>query len=499
MVARPVRSSARTGRARGLALLACLLFLAAALRFENARHASLHLDDFHTLQHARAESLSGLFASLRADNHPPLSFLLVRAARGAFGEGEWALRLPALLAGLGAVALTWRLGRFLPCTAARVAATALIGVSSLHVELSSDLRMYALLALSVAGLADGVLALLEERRGPARAALWIALGLHAHYHFLYAFFLAVLLALALVLLVPRYRARRAALLGALTLGVVPALPWYVLGFPEQLAHGLAPGGSSTSLARSLEGVVHLFFYDVSLAGPRWRLVFLAAGGLFVLLALAGALSGLRSARASGALAPVALFTTLYLGIPLLTAASAALLARAGFEWRYLAGAIAPGALLAGREACTSGRLGLLRRAALAAVVACASLLALFNARDPGDEDYRAAARFVLEHAQPGDAVVAAEWSPAIFPHGLGWSYYAPRLLRAGRALPPQLEHTREFALAVPDELPRYGRVFCLGRSLPPQAALLRALRAEFAAEEVHPFGRSVYVHVFSRS
>ena len=270
MVTRAVLSSERTGRARARAVFVALLVLAAALRLANASGASLHLDDFHTLQHARAEGLPDLFASLRADNHPPLSFLLVHWTRALLGEGEWSLRLPALLAGLATVALTWRLGRFLPCHAARVAATALIGASSLHVELSSDLRMYALLSLCVAGLADGMLALLEEGRGPVRAAVWIALGLHVHYHFLYAFSLVAALALAFVLLLGRYRSRRTALMLALAAGVVPALPWYALGFPVQIAHGLAPGGSSTSLARSLEGIVHLFFFDISLAGARWR-------------------------------------------------------------------------------------------------------------------------------------------------------------------------------------------------------------------------------------
>jgi hypothetical protein len=125
----------------------------------------------------------------------------------------------------------------------------------------------------------------------------------------------------------------------------------------------------------------------------------------------------------------------------------------------------------------------------------ALVLAGFTARDPGEENYRGAAAWLLARATPQDAVVAADWQPRLFPHAIGWRYYATR---SGRPLPVTLEHTDDFALADPTAAERHARVFCFLRSLPRNCALLQALRASHPTEEVHAFGRSVYVHVFTR-
>ena len=74
-------------RARSYApLVLALAGLALLLRALPAARASLWLDELHTLYHASQPDLAAFFAGLRADNHPPLSFLLVRASRGLFGS-----------------------------------------------------------------------------------------------------------------------------------------------------------------------------------------------------------------------------------------------------------------------------------------------------------------------------------------------------------------------------------------------------------------------------
>lgn len=488
----------RSARApAGTGILAGLLLVALLLRLANGALGSLKLDDFHSLHHARAEDVATFFRVLLADNHPPLSFALVAAARATFGESEWALRLPALLAGLGTVALVWVLGARLACARARVVATALVAVSSLHVELSSDVRMYALLALACAGLLEALLASLEDGRGAWRITLWTALGLHAHYHFLHA--LGVLGTTALVLAASQacYRPRLRATLVALALGALLAAPWYALGFPAQLAHGLAPGGSNAALLRLFEGFKSLVFWNASAAGPVLRWVMLGASALLLALAALGTGSTASSARREGRLALPLLVAAAAFLVPALSWTAARLSSRAGFEWRYLAGALPAFALLAGAEACAEGLLARTRRAATLAVALCALGLSLFNLRDPGEEDYRGAAAWVLAQARASEAVLAADWQPRLFPHALGWRYYSGRA--EGAPTLERLEHTDDFALADPGALAGRERVFCYLRSLPDGCALLRTLRAEFAHEEVRRFGRSVYVHVFTRT
>jgi hypothetical protein len=106
--------------------------------------------------------------------------------------------------------------------------------------------------------------------------------------------------------------------------------------------------------------------------------------------------------------------------------------------------------------------------------------------------------WILARATDDDAVVAADWQPALFPHGLAYEYYAARS-RSSAALPERLAVAEAFSLADGARLAGLERVFCCLRSVPNGCALLRALRAEFPSEEVVVFGRSVYVHVFTRT
>ena len=132
----PNRIVERGSRAALLALFA----LGLGLRLANSAWGSLKLDDFHSLYHARAADLGTFFRILRQDNHPPLSFLLVRAARALAGESPWALRLPALLAGLGTFALVWRLGERLACARGRLLARA---ARSVHDRAQRSAQRYA--------------------------------------------------------------------------------------------------------------------------------------------------------------------------------------------------------------------------------------------------------------------------------------------------------------------------------------------------------------------
>ena len=90
-----------------------VLAVALVVRVAYALRKGLVLDEFHSLFHATRQSLGGFFETLVLDNHPPLSFLLIGGSAQVFGDGEFALRLPALLCGLVEVALVVRLARHL--------------------------------------------------------------------------------------------------------------------------------------------------------------------------------------------------------------------------------------------------------------------------------------------------------------------------------------------------------------------------------------------------
>jgi 4-amino-4-deoxy-L-arabinose transferase-like glycosyltransferase len=499
-----VSASASTAGARqessraDAAWLAGIVALALALRLAGAWFQSLHLDDFHTLFHARAAGLAEFFQRVRQDNHPPLFLGLVKAVRALFGEQEFALRMPAVLCGVLTVPLVWRIGRRLEQRGARAAAALLVACSSLNLELSVDLRMYSLLTLALTGCLDAALDLLEGRRGLARAASWAVIGLHTHYHFVHA--LAVMAGACLVVAVLRPEARagvRRLALAGLAAGVL-AFPWYAWGFPAQLAHGLAPGGSAVSLPRLLEGVVHLVYLNVSLGGELLRPAFLLAAGLVVGLAAGAALRGVSRVRTApdGGVGFVLVATAFLL--PAWSALASWITPRAGFEWRYIAGAVAPLALLAARGAVESGPLPRARAAALAYAVLAALALVLLNVRDPGREDNRAAVRAILGRARPGDAVVAAEWQPRIFPHAGAWDFYAPRFVLPGARIPPRIEHTDDFAFPPGTDLAAFPRIFVLARSLPNHSPLLTSLRQGFPHERRESYGMSIWLHTFAR-
>ena len=481
-----------------------------SLRALHAAGVSFHLDDFHSLYHAQNTDTSSFWSRLLEDNHPPLSFLVLAAFRFLGGENPLWLRTPNLIyAGLSFF-LTWRIAKdlhsALPNARARNVSLwgpAFLALSSLHIELTTDLRMYGLLALASTGLFHALLRALQGRgRAQPRGlsvwlpiALWTGVGLHTHYHFVHV--LALLSPLSAFLF---WRAQRLrCLLLGLGAGVLLSLPWYVLCFPQQLGHGLAPGGSTVTLKTLLEGLAHLIFFRVSLAPEPLHTLLIGASvaaflgavfGVFSLWRLS--LSEPEDKQTTPQRSALYLFATLAFLLPAWTALVAYLIPRAGYEWRYLAAAIAPFCLLFAQVA--SSRYGkLLATGVLIAALVNAGLVV----RAPGREDYLNAARFLESQYRSGDGLLAADWQPRIFPHGIGWRYYGERV-SDGRAKDwPQLEHTKDFQLARPKALEKHPRVLCILRSIPGHMPFLKRLRETYRKEESHAFGTSVFVLIFS--
>ena len=445
----------------------------------------LWLDEFHTLHHASAADPAALLEGLREDNHPPLSFLAVAAARALLGEAEWVLRLPSLLAGLATVALGAWLARRLPAGRTRPLAPLIVAASSLHLVASSEARMYTWLALAVALWLLGALRRLEGRGGWALLAGATVLGLHSHYHFVHA-----LVVLVPPLLVLGGRRHLGGSLAALAVGLAAFLPWALWGLVPQLGHDLPPGGSASGLRPLAEGLVHLVFHNASLAGSA-KPLFVIAGPLLVVSAFLGwaALASTPGGRPAAVLFGAAAFA-----LPAWAALVAYLVPRAGFHWVYLAPSVLPLALLLAAEAEARGPWAGARRLAVGAYLVLALVLAGLNASAGPREDYRGACAYVADQAGSEDVVLGADWQPPAFPHGAAWSYYGPTGPEAPRSLPVG----RGFGVADWTAVEAAPQAFLIGRSLPTDVAVLQGLRQRFAHETVERFGESIFVHRFAR-
>ena len=485
-------------RGSGVSWLLAALAVAVAVRLVQALRRGLVLDEFHTLHHASAPDVGRFFGDLVRDNHPPLAFWIVGAVRRVVGDSELALRLPALAFGALAVCLTWRLARRAASPAAAPVAAALVAFSSLHVDVSAQVRMYALHALAVAGALDALVSFLESRRREEGLWLvfWCTAGAHTHYYFLHYVAVGALAIGAAIALTPHERPAARALPQTLLLVLALSTPWYVLAFREQLLHGLPPGMSRASLTDLAESYVHLLFTNVRIAGDGPRLAFIACGGLALLLGVIGFVRLWRErVLVHGVALPLLLAAVAY-GTPLWCWLAVQLSSRAGFNWLYLVPSVPAHAILVG-AACGAGRARRTRHAAVGCVLVASFALAILNALSVGTEDYRGAVRTIVEEAAPGDAVIAVEWQPPVFPQGLAWEYYASRLAD-GRALPRRVAIGEHYHVAEARELAGHDRVFVLRRSLPEGSTLLQLLRREYEARLTREFGYGLWVDVFER-
>ncbi len=224
-------------------------------------------------------SMQEMIDVVHNDNHPPLQYLLVRAAT-LLGNSAVTLRLPSVIAGTAAVPLAAALGRRLGGDRAAITAGALVALMPLLVLWSRDARMYALATTMVLAMA---LALWRavERPSAGRLAIYgltVLVGLYSHY--LVA--LAIppqLLAAALFL-----RPARATLLrvGSVATAAGAALgPWLIYAAP-QFRHAGEPYWSQPF---SIPGVVTRLGYLAAHPGPTTMVVGMALVAIPALLAL----------------------------------------------------------------------------------------------------------------------------------------------------------------------------------------------------------------------
>ncbi|HYM82121.1 MAG TPA: glycosyltransferase family 39 protein [Candidatus Limnocylindria bacterium] len=246
-------ANATTSRRYFVVTAVAIVALAVAVRVREAGLTRLWFDEIYTLWVARLP-LDRLLATVAADVHPPLHFLLVAAWRAIGGESDVWIRSLSVVAGVATVAALIQLGRTMAGPTAGLLAAALLTLHRTHVFFSTESRAYALLWLWLTLAVWFAWRWLETRR-PRDGAVYVVCAVAALYtHYLAGIVLAFL---ALWVLVDLRGERRhvpawLALNAAVVVGFAPQLPTLLAQVARNTAeHWLQPPGlgSLVNLAR----------------------------------------------------------------------------------------------------------------------------------------------------------------------------------------------------------------------------------------------------------
>ena len=157
-----------------------VVVVAAALRIAYL-DVPLRYDEATTYNNFVAKPLHVALANYSTPNNHLLHTFLAKVSVTLFGSEPWAIRLPALLAGIALVPATFALTRAYHGRLAALLAAALVAASSTLVEYSTNARGYTLVALAtVLVLIAAVRALERDSAGAwAVVAATGSLGLYA--------------------------------------------------------------------------------------------------------------------------------------------------------------------------------------------------------------------------------------------------------------------------------------------------------------------------------
>ena len=215
-----------------LAAGAVILVTAIALRVAYL-DVPLRYDEATTYNNFVSKPLHVALANYATPNNHLLHTFLAKLSVAAFGSAEWAIRLPALLAGVALVPATFAYARVVFGRAAALLAAAIVASSSTLVEYSTNARGYTLVALATLLVLLAATRAVERDSVGAWAAVSVAgaLGLYAVPVMVYPLGGAVLWIVASGLLAERplhpiLRHLAGAVVGATTLTLILYAPVY---------------------------------------------------------------------------------------------------------------------------------------------------------------------------------------------------------------------------------------------------------------------------------
>jgi hypothetical protein len=171
-----------------LAALGSIVLAAVLVRLEFL-FQPMRYDESGTFVHYASQPLYIGLTTYTAPNNHLLNTLSIHVSTGLFGDHPWAIRLPALLAGVLLVPATYLAARLLYGRNSAILGAALVATSSALIEYSTNARGYTMVALIFILL----VALGVHLRRSASPAAWSAfaalgaIGLFAVPTFLYAF------------------------------------------------------------------------------------------------------------------------------------------------------------------------------------------------------------------------------------------------------------------------------------------------------------------------
>lgn len=270
------------------AALAVILMAGACLRFYQLETPSLWWDEI-LVPLTSSHSLAYILDFCRsAEMHPPLFYLISKAAL-SFGGSDFALRLLPALLGMASIYLLYRVVRAFTDDETALMAAAILSVSGLHVLLSREIRPYALQMVLLLFAWKLVVDLVRHGRWRDLALLC---GLDAVLFWLHYFTFHMVFAQGTALLLFAVFQRGGAWNFkrlAVFCGVIAALaaPVFFLFFlPSSGSRSIFADARHTrwdvlELVRTYLGQV-LFFFDVSWV--RIAAAALAAGGFLALAA-----------------------------------------------------------------------------------------------------------------------------------------------------------------------------------------------------------------------
>lgn len=390
--------------ARSVLLPLILGLLGFALRVYRLGNQSLWYDEGFSAYIARLP-LVQLLDYRGMDPHPPLHALVLGWWTALAGDSEVALRFPSVLAGTAAVLLVYRLGADLLGRRVGVYAALLAAVNPFLIFYAQETRPYSFLLVFCLG--SNVIFLRLIASTPASRAFWgwyvavTVLALWSHY------FAAFTVAGQWSLWLAHWFHRRFAVGPWLVAQGVVALafaPWVVLSLG--VVTGYRAVGAPLPMAEMDRQTLTAFMVGPAV-DPRpflptaAALGILTTGGLIASLLLRPKTGRWLSLLALlvGAAAPLA-------GLALLS------LSRPTFHPRYLIAAAPVALVLAGAlPALVSAWIRPVGWALLGgmALIMAGWTSAYYHDPRLARDDYRSAAAFVTERAQPEDAIVFHAW------------------------------------------------------------------------------------------
>jgi hypothetical protein len=402
--------------------VAGLTLLGGVLRVMVA-HQSVFADELSTYWISVTHSLGGVLSLMystgrihHAEISPPLSFLASWLTTRP-GTSPELLRLPALVAGIGTIPMTYLVGIRMVGRRAALLATTITTLSPFMIYYSAEARAYGLMMFFVLAAVLSMLLAIDTRR-PRYWVLYAICSAAAFYsHYTCVFVLGVVL---VWLLWTESWARRQAILANLgaVLLVVPWIPGLIQDERSPTVRILSALSPFTPHAVKVD-IEHWaigYPYAQSRTLPSVAtglarlpgvpaLVLLGIGGLVAVLGVAyrARRGELRVPLRSAVRTRAALALLLLLATPVGEAAASAVgnhiigVRDLAASWPFLALFAAAFALAGGR------RLGL--AAAALGIIAFALSVPKMLAPDFQRPNYQAAAGYVTSHAKPGDVVL----------------------------------------------------------------------------------------------